>query len=50
MHGSKLGLGKKVCFLCFFFLNDAQGFKIEEQRFVLGTGCRSQQGLKPGFG
>lgn len=30
---------------CIFPVNDAQGFKIEKPRFVLGPGCPSHQGL-----
>lgn len=48
MHISKLARGRKVCVVFFFFfppLSDAQGFKIEMQRCVLGTGCRSHRGL-----
>lgn len=30
---------------CIFLVNDAKGFKIEKQRFALGTGCHSHQGL-----
>lgn len=42
MHISKLTVleGKYI-----FLVNDAQGFKIEKQRFILGTGCHSHQGL-----
>lgn len=41
MHISKLSLGRK----CIFLVIEAQRFKIEKQRLVLGTDCLSHPDL-----